>query len=72
MSESETVSAKADFEAIKALRADASELERIEGLLDWFNVFETIPGFDKDEVMHSNFLASLLDPTRTAKIEGKK
>src|SRR5215210_1488371 len=54
-----------DFEALKALQADASELERIENLLDRFNAFETIAGFDKNEVMHSDILASLLNPKRT-------
>ncbi len=52
---------KNDFEALRALEADASELERIEGLSNRFNVFETI-GFVDQELMHSNFLASLLDP----------
>ncbi|CAA9255997.1 MAG: hypothetical protein AVDCRST_MAG93-1974, partial [uncultured Chloroflexia bacterium] len=65
MSEPEVASTEADHEALKALQADASELERIEGLLDRFNAFETIPRFDKDEEMHSNLLASLLDPKRT-------
>ncbi len=52
-----------DLEALKALQADAHELEYIESLLGRFNVFETI-GFDNDEVMHSNFLGFLLDPKR--------
>jgi hypothetical protein len=65
MSESEAASTQADLDALKALEADALELERIETLLDRFNAFETIAGFDKDEEMHSNFLASLLDPKRT-------
>ncbi len=50
-----------DLEALRALQTDASELERIEALLNRFNVFETI-GFVDQELMHSNFLASLLDP----------
>ncbi len=50
-----------DLEALRALEADASEIERIEGLSNRFNVFETI-GFVDQELMHSNFLASLLDP----------
>ena len=65
MSESEASSTQTGLEALKALETDASELERIENLLDRFNAYETIVGFDKDEVMHSNFLASLLDPKRT-------
>jgi hypothetical protein len=42
MSESEDASTKADLEALKALKADASKLEQIEGLLNRFNVFEAI------------------------------
>jgi hypothetical protein len=61
MSESETASTESDFEALEALQEDASELERIQNLLDQFNMFETI-GFIGQEVMHSRFLAFLLDP----------
>lgn len=52
---------KTDLEALEALREDASELERIESLLNRFNVFEAI-GFVEQETKHSRFLASLLDP----------
>jgi hypothetical protein len=65
MSDSEAALTQADLAALKALQADTSELECLESLLDRFNVFETIVRFDKDEVMHSDFLASLLDPKRT-------
>ena len=51
MTESEAGSTQADLEALKALEADAPELERIESLLDRFNVFETI-NFINDEEMH--------------------
>ena len=61
MSESETTSTGADLQALETLRADARELERIEGLLDRFNVFEAI-GFVGQEIKHSRFLAFLLDP----------
>jgi hypothetical protein len=61
MSESETASTESDFDALEALQEDASELERIQNLLDQFNMFETI-GFIGQEVMHSRFLAFLLDP----------
>jgi hypothetical protein len=61
MSESETASTESDFEALEALQEDASELERIQNLLDQFNMSETI-GFIGQEVMHSRFLAFLLDP----------
>jgi hypothetical protein len=63
MSESESTSTAADLEALEALQADAQELERIEVLIDRYNVFETI-GFVDDEVMHSNFLAFFFDPKR--------
>jgi hypothetical protein len=63
MSESEADQHEADLEALQALQADAAELERIESLLDRFNIFEAI-GFDRDELMHSNYLAFLLDPKR--------
>src|SRR5215203_4370771 len=63
MSESDTTSTAADLQALEALQADASELERIEELLDRYNVFEAI-GFVDNEVMHSNFLAFLFDPKR--------
>jgi hypothetical protein len=65
MSESEAASTQTDLEALEALQADASELERIESLLHRFNAFETSVGFENDEVMHSDILASLLDPNRT-------
>lgn len=61
MNEPESVSTRANLEALEALQSDASELERIEGLLDRFNVFEAI-GFVTQEIMHSRFLAFLLDP----------
>ena len=65
MSEPDAASTQAALDALRALEEDAPELERIEGLLDRFNVFETTARFDKNEVMHSNLLASLLDPKRT-------
>jgi hypothetical protein len=52
---------KNDLEALQALEANASELGRIEGLSNRFNVFEVI-GFVNRDLMHSNLLASLLDP----------
>ena len=65
MSESEAASTQADLVALKALQADASELEHIENLFDRFNAFEAIAEFDKNEVMHSDILASLLNLKRT-------
>ncbi len=42
MSEPEVASTEADLAALTALQEDVSELERIEALLDRFNVFEAI------------------------------
>jgi hypothetical protein len=61
MDASPPTSTEADLEALRALQADASELERIQNLHDRFNVFETI-GFVGQEVVHPRFLAFLLDP----------
>jgi PD-(D/E)XK nuclease superfamily len=61
MSESDAASSQTDLKALKALQADTSELEQIQELLNRFNVFEAI-GFTNQEVMHSRFLAFLLDP----------
>jgi hypothetical protein len=52
---------KTDLEALQALQADASELDRVESLLFRFNVFEAI-GFVTQELMHSRLLAFLLAP----------
>ena len=48
MSESDAATTQADLEALRALETDAPELERLEGLLHHFNIFETI-GFVNDE-----------------------
>ncbi|CAA9393081.1 MAG: hypothetical protein AVDCRST_MAG93-9830 [uncultured Chloroflexia bacterium] len=61
MSEPDAASTQATLDALRALEEDAPELERIENLLDRFNIFESI-GFIGREVMHSRFLAFLLDP----------
>ncbi len=61
MSEHKATSTRSDLETLKALEADTPELECIEAHLDRFNIFEAI-GFVDQELMHSQFLASLLDP----------
>ncbi len=63
MSEPKAASTQTALDALRALQADTSELERIENLLDRFNVFESI-GFIGREVMHSRFLAFLLEPAQ--------
>lgn len=60
---------KADLEALAALQADIPGLGRIEAHLDRFNVFETI-GFVDQELMHSRFLAFLLDPKQNHGVDG--
>ncbi len=60
MSEHEITTAEADLASLQALQAEASELSRVEDLIDHFNIFEAI-GFVDQELMHSRFLAYLLD-----------
>ncbi len=67
MNESRPTSTEVDLEALRALKADASKLERINTLLDRFNFFEAI-GYIYDEMMHSRFLAFLLDPHQKHKL----
>lgn len=47
--------------ALEALVLDNPELERLEALLDQFNLFEAV-GVVRQEVRHSDFLAFLLNP----------
>ncbi len=55
---------KNDLEALRALQADASELKCVESSSNRFNVFEAI-GFVNQELVHSRFLAFLLDPRQS-------
>ena len=50
-----------DAKALEALVVDNPDLERLEALLDQFNVFEAI-GAVRQELRHSDFLAFLLNP----------
>jgi hypothetical protein len=50
-----------DRVALEGLVVEDPDLERLEGLLDQFNVFEAI-GAVRQEVRHSDFLAFLLNP----------
>ena len=52
-----------DLEALEALVVDNPDLERLEALLDEFNIFEAI-GAVRVELRHSDFLAFLLNPTQ--------
>jgi hypothetical protein len=56
---------KADLEALEALVVDNSDLERLETMLDQFNMFEAM-GAVRREVRHSDFLAVLLKIYREA------
>lgn len=50
-----------DREHLERLVVDNPDLERLESLLDQFNIFEAI-GAVRQELRHSDFLAFLLDP----------
>ena len=51
---------KKDLQALEHLVGN-EDLERLEALLDQFNIFEAI-GVVNQELRHSDFLAYLLDP----------
>lgn len=53
-----------DEQALTELVFDNVDLERLETLLDEFNIFEAI-GMVRQEIRHSAFLAFLLDPRQT-------
>lgn len=50
-----------DSQTLAALVVDNPDLERLEALLEQFNVFEAL-GVVRQELRHSDFLAFLLDP----------
>ncbi|HZP23916.1 MAG TPA: PD-(D/E)XK nuclease family protein [Terriglobales bacterium] len=54
----------ADRRALEALVIDNPDLERLEELLDEFNIFEAA-GWTRQEARHSDFLAFPLDPSQT-------
>jgi hypothetical protein len=58
---SEAEQTEQDLKALEAFVVDNPELERLEALLDQFNIFEAI-GVVRQELRHSDFLAFLLDP----------
>jgi PD-(D/E)XK nuclease superfamily len=53
-----------DKQALQNLISNNIELEKLEGLLSQFNMFEAI-GVVRQEVRHSDFLAFLLDPQQS-------
>ena len=52
------------IEALKSFIDDNEDLERLESMLDRFNLFESL-GLIRQEIRHSAFLRWLLDPTET-------
>ncbi len=50
-----------DRQALEAFVVENADLETLEGLLEQFNIFETL-GVIRQELRHSDFLAFLLDP----------
>ncbi len=58
---SEAVSQVPDRQTLEALVVDNADLERLEALLDKFNIFEAL-GAVRQELRHSDFLAFLLNP----------
>lgn len=59
MSEVEQI--EQDLKALEAFVVNNPDLERLEALLDQFNIFEAV-GIVRQELRHSDFLAFLLDP----------
>ena len=53
-----------DVGALKAFIDDNEDLERLEAILDQFNLFESL-GLVRHEIRHSAFLRWLLDPSET-------
>ena len=57
----EVEQAEQDLKALETFVVNNPDLERLEALLDRFNIFEAI-GVVRQELRHSDFLAFLLDP----------
>ncbi len=58
------MNAKTDTEYLEDFIHDNSQLEKLESLVDEFNIFTSLKIVDT-EIRHSNFLAWLLDPSET-------
>src|SRR3712207_2829548 len=61
MSEDDVPQAVSNRKALEAFVVGNQNLERLEALLERFNIFEAI-GVVRQELRHSDFLAFLLDP----------
>ena len=53
-----------DLKALEDFIVGNAELEKLEAMLDRFNIFEAV-GLVRQEIRHSKFLAFLLDPNET-------
>lgn len=53
-----------DRKALQDFIVGNAELEKLEALLDRFNIFEAV-GMERQEIRHSKFLAFLLDPNES-------
>ncbi len=60
----EVKQAEQDLKALEAFVVSNPDLERLEALLDRFNIFEAV-GMERQEISHSKFLAFLLDPNES-------
>jgi hypothetical protein len=58
------------LKSLESFVLDNPDLERLESLLDEFNIFEAI-GAVRQELRHSDFLACLLDPRQNHRLEDK-
>ena len=63
-SEIEPSRVEQDLKALETFLVGNGDLDRLETLLDRFNIFEAI-GMVSRELNHSHFLAYLLDPSKT-------
>lgn len=61
MTEIESFGSSEELNLLQELIVNNPDLEKLEGLLDRFNLFEAL-GIVRQEIRHSDFLAFLLDP----------
>ncbi|CAN5607862.1 hypothetical protein BH24ACT21_BH24ACT21_12240 [soil metagenome] len=61
---SEVEQTEQDLKALEAFVLNNPDLERLEALLNRFNIFEAV-GIERQEIRHSRFLAFLLDPNES-------
>ena len=64
MNENGQIDNKSDIEFLKDFIHENEELEKLESIIDRFNIFRSLNIID-NEIRHSNFLAWLLDPSET-------